>query len=251
MATHDQLSLPDQHLDPSIAASYDEAVADRFTEAAVAPAVKLLAELAGNGTAVEFAVGTGRLALPLALSGTTVKGIDFSEPMLAELRKKQGAEAVSLTLGDITETLVCSDATLVYLVFNTIGNLRTQSQQTACFRNAAAHLRSGGRFVIENNLPKINQLPAGETIRPFDISPGHIGFDEYVDRVNQIMISHHYFITGDRVRNVSGAFRYVWPSELDLMAELSGMTLENRWSDWERSPFTGDSSAHVSVFRKP
>ena len=251
MATHDQLSLPDQHLDPSIAASYDEAVADRFTAAAVAPAVTLLAELAGNGTAVEFAVGTGRLALPLARSGTTVQGIDFSEPMLAELRKKQGAEAVSLTLGDITETLVCSDATLVYLVFNTIGNLRTQSQQTACFRNAAAHLRSGGRFVIENNLPKIHQLPAGETIRPFDISPGHIGFDEYVDRVNQIMISHHYYITGDQVRNVSGAFRYVWPSELDLMAELSGMTLENRWSDWERSPFTGDSSAHVSVFRKP
>jgi len=250
MATHHHLSLPDEHLNPLIAASYDEAVADRFAEDAVAPAVKFLAELAGNGTAVEFAVGTGRLALPLALGGTLVKGIDFSEPMLAELRKKQGADAVSLTLGDITETQVCCDATLVYLVFNTIGNLRTQSRQTACFRNAAAHLQSGGRFVIENGLPKLHQLPAGETIRPFDVSPSHFGFDEYVDRVNQIMISHHYFINGDRVRNVSGAFRYVWPSELDLMAELAGMTLEDRWADWKRTPFTGDSSSHVSVFRK-
>lgn len=251
MATNDHLSLPDQHLNPLIAATYDAACSDRFAEDAVAPAVNLLADLVGSGTAVEFAVGTGRLALPLALRGIPVRGIDFSEPMLAELRKKRGAEAVSLTLGDITETQVCSDATLVYLVFNTIGNLRTQSRQTACFRNAAAHLKSGGCFVIENGVPRLNQLPAGEKIRAFDLSSSHFGFDEYVDRVNQIMISHHYFINGDRVRNVSGAFRYVWPSELDLMSELAGMTLEDRWADWQRAPFTGDSSSHVSVFRKP
>ncbi len=251
MATEDHLFLPDQHLNPLIAASYDASVADRFAEDAVGPAVKLLADLAGHGTAVEFAVGTGRLALPLARGGTQVAGIDFSEPMLTELRKKPGADDVSLTLGDITGIQVCSDATLVYLVFNTIGNLRTQQQQTACFRNAAAHLQSGGRFVIETGVPKLHQLAAGETIRPFDVSPNHFGFEEYVDRVNQIMMSHHYFIDGDRVRNVSGAFRYVWPSELDLMAELAGMTLENRWADWKRTPFTGDSPSHVSVFRKP
>ena len=246
----DYLSTPDQHLEPSVAANYDDAVAQRFSAEAIGPAIRVLADLAGKGTAVEFAVGTGRLALPLAEAGTAVHGIDFSEPMLAELRKKEGAERISLTLGDMTETRVCNDATLVYLVFNTIGNLRTQQQQVACFRNAAAHLESGGCFLIETGVPKLHQLPAGETIRPFDVSPHHLGFDEYVDRVNQILISHHYFIEGDRVRTLSGAFRYVWPSELDLMAELAGMSLEERWADWNRDQFTGDSQSHISIWRK-
>ncbi len=250
MVTADHGSWPDQHLDPATAASYDVAVADRFTHAMVAPAVTVLAELAGDGLAVEFGVGTGRLAIPLAATGTVVHGIDFSEPMLAELRRKEGADRVALTVGDMTETRVGSDATLVYLVFNTIGNLRTQRLQVACFRNAAAHLRTGGRFVIETGVPRLHQLPPGESIRPFDVSPGHLGFDEYVDRVEQILVSHHYFITGDRVRTVSGAFRYVWPSELDLMAELAGLELESRWEDWHRNRFTGDSPAHVSVYRK-
>ncbi len=247
----DLISRPDQHLDPVVAAHYDDAVADRFRPDAVEPAVAVLAELAGDGRVVEFAVGTGRLALPLAATGTTVHGIDLSEPMLAELRKKPGADLVTLTAGDMTETRVCSDATLVYLVFSTIGNLRTQAEQVACFRNAAAHLRAGGRFVIENGVPKLHQLPPGETIRPFDVSPHHLGFDEYVDRVHQILVSHHYFVEGDRVRTVSGAFRYTWPSELDLMAELAGMVLENRWAGWDRGPFHGDAPSHVSVWRKP
>jgi len=171
--------------------------------------------------------------------------------MLAELRKKRGAERVSLTVGDMTDTTVCADAALVYLVFNTITNLRTQAQQVACFRNAAAHLAPGGAFVIETGLPQLHRLPPGETIVPFDVSEHHLGFEEYVDRVNQISISHHYFIDGDRVRTSSPAFRYVWPSELDLMAELAAMTLESRWADWRRSPFTSDSQSHVSVWRKP
>jgi len=251
MATSDHLSWPDQHLDASVAASYDDAVSDRFSADAVVPAVDVLAELAGDGAAVEFAVGTGRLALPLAATGAVVHGIDFSEAMLAELRKKEGAERISLTLGDMTETRVCSDASLVYLVFNTIGNLRSQYQQVACFVNAAAHLRPGGCFVIENNVPNLYGLSAGETIRPVDVSPHHLGFDEFVDRVNQILVSHHYFIDGDRVRTVSGAFRYVWPSELDLMARLAGLTLESRWADWHRSPFVDASTSHVSAWRKP
>ncbi len=251
MATSDHLSVPDAHLLPWVATNYDRAVADRFSADVVGPAVDVLAGFAGDGTAVEFAVGTGRIALPLAATGTTVYGIDFSEAMLAELRKKDGFERINLTTGDMTETRVCDDASLVYLVFNTIGNLRTQQQQVACFRNAAAHLRPGGRFVIENNVPNLHGLSAGETIRPYDVSPEHLGFDEYADRVNQILVSHHYFITGDRVRTLAGAFRYVWPSELDLMAQLAGLTFESRWADWHRNAFTDDSKSHVSVWRKP
>lgn len=249
MDSADHLSRPDQHLDPEVAAHYDDAAAERFGPDAIEPAVAVLAELAGDGVAVEFAVGTGRLALPLVAAGIPVHGIDISEPMLAQLRDKPGAEHLSVTAGDMTETRVCSDATVVYLVFNTIGNLRTQEQQVACFRNAAAHLRPGGRFVIENGVPKLHQLPPGETIRPFEVSPHHLGFDEYVDRVDQVFVSHHYFIEGDRVRSVSGAFRYVWPSELDLMAELAGMTLEARWAGWNRDLFTSESPSHVSVWR--
>lgn len=251
MESRDHLTEPDQHLDPQVAADYDASVDDRFSPDAVDPAVAFLAELAGDGTAVEFAIGTGRIALPLSASGVEVVGLDVSGPMLAELRAKDGADRITSTVADMTETRLCSDASLVYLVFNTIGNLRSQQQQVACFRNAAAHLRSGGRFVVENGVPQLRRLPVGESIVPFDVSAQHLGFDEYCDLVDQILVSHHYFVDGDRVKVVTGAFRYVWPSELDLMAEIAGLTLEARWSDWQRSPFTGDSAAHVSVWRKP
>ena len=251
VAASDPLSSPDPHLDPVVAANYDEAEAARFDPAAVGPAVNLLASLAGSGSAVEFAVGTGRLALPLAETGVAVHGIDFSEAMLAELQKKPGAARIALRQGDMTSTQVCSDASLVYLVFNTITNLRSQAQQVACFRNAAAHLAPGGRFVIENGVPKLHRMPAGQTIHPFDVSPDHLGFDEYVDLVDQISVPHRYFIDGDKVRTQSSIFRYVWPSELDLMAKLAGLELEYRWADWHRSPFTGNDTDHVSVWRKP
>ena len=250
MPASEYLALPDPHLNPLVAATYD-AADELFSLEATGAAVEVLSDLAGDGAAVEFAVGTGRLALPLTEAGVRVHGIDFSEPMLAELRRKEGAELISVTVGDMTETRVCGDAALVYLVFNTITNLRTQRQQVACFRNAAAHLAPGGCFVIENGLPQLHRLPPGETIVPFDVSAHHLGFEEYVDRVNQISISHHYHIDGDQVRTSSPAFRYVWPSELDLMAELAGMTLEARWADWHRSPFTDESQSHVSVWRKP
>lgn len=251
MSTAKYLDWPDEHLDPVVAGDYDHSVSGRFADEVVVPAVDVLAELAAGGVAVEFAIGTGRLALPLAAKGVPVRGIDFSEAMLAELRKKEGADRVAIVHGDMTDTQVSSDASLVYLVFNTIGNLRAQGKQVACFRNAASHLRPGGCFVIENIVPNLYGLSAGETIRPFDVSPHHLGFDEFADRVNQILISHHYFIDGDRVRTVSGAFRYVWPSELDLMAELAGLRFESRWADWDRTPFTNQSTSHVSVWRKP
>lgn len=251
MSSSDYLAIPDPHLDPVVAAAYDDPTHKVFSNAVVGPAVDLLADLAGDGRAVEFAVGTGRLALPLAQAGVKVHGIDFSEPMLAELATKEGAELVAVVVGDMTETLVCDDAAVVFLAFNTIMNLRSQPQQVACFRNAAAHLKPGGCFVIENMVPQLRRLPPGETVVPFDVSDRHLGFEEYVDLANQISVSHHYHIDGNRVRTSAPAFRYVWPSELDLMAELAGMTLESRWADWDRSPFTGESPKHVSVWRKP
>lgn len=242
-------SQPDPHLDPVVAAAYDDPAHVRFSTETVGATVEVLAGLADGGTAVEFAVGTGRIAVPLAATGVEVRGIDFSEAMVAELRRKPGAERVAVTVGDMTETQVCDDAAVVYLVYNTIQNLRTQAGQVACFRNAAAHLGPGGRFVIENEVPRLHHLPPGETVVPFDISDRHLGFDEYIDLANQISVSHHYHFDGDRVRRSSPAFRYVWPSELDLMAELAGMTLEHRWADWDRSPFTGQSESHISVWR--
>jgi SAM-dependent methyltransferase len=247
----DYLARPDQHLDPLVAARYDAGDADRFGDAAVDAAVSVLAELAGDGVAVEFAVGTGRIALPLAAAGVDVVGIDISEPMIDVLRAKPGADRMAVTIGDMTETRVHSDASLVYLVYNTIGNLRSQRRQVACFRNAAAHLRPGGRFLIETGVPRLRRLAPGESILPFDVSTHHLGFDEYIDLVGQILISHHYFVEDGRARTVAGAFRYVWPSELDLMAELAGMRLEHRWSGWDRGEFTGDSESHVSVWRLP
>ncbi len=251
MAVPDYLSKPDPHLSPEIAAVYDAAHASRFAAEEVEPAVDFLVELAEGGPAVEFAVGTGRLALPLSKRLDTVHGLDFSTAMLDELRKKEGVDRLSLTVGDMTSTRVCDDASLVFLAFNTITNLRTQQQQVECFANAADHLKSGGRFVIEVGVPKLQGLPAGESIRPFDVSPNHLGFDEYIDRVNQISISHHYFVDGDQVRTSSPSFRYAWPSELDLMAQLAGMTLENRYANWQKDGFTGDSPTHVSVWLKP
>lgn len=240
---------PDSHLQPEVAANYDRRTGSERMEE-VDRTVAVLSELAEGGRIVEFAVGTGRVALPLAATGADVLGIDFSEPMLDELRKKDPEGSVAITAGDMTSTQVCSDATLVYLVFNTIMNLRSQADQVACFANAAAHLAAGGRFVIETNVPSIQRLPPGETIRPFRVTPDHLGFDEYVDTVEQISISHHYFFDGDTVTRDSPSFRYVWPSELDLMAELAGMRREHRWADWSRAPFTGASPSHVSVWQK-
>lgn len=250
MPDRDYLSEPDAHLNPVVAAVYDDTPDGHFDPGVIRGTVDCLVDLAGGGTAVEFAVGTGRVALPLAQRGVAVLGIDISKPMLDQLSAKPGAELVEVVVGDMSTDVVCTDARLVYLVFNTIMNLRTQEQQVQCFGNAAAHLAPGGRFVIETMVPQLWQLPPGETIRPFDVSETHLGFEEYADFVQQISISHHYHIDGDRVRVNAPAFRYVWPSELDLMAKLAGMELEARWADWDRSPLTSDSRYHVSVWRK-
>ncbi|BAN02280.1 class I SAM-dependent DNA methyltransferase [Ilumatobacter coccineus] len=242
----DHLRAPDEHLDPAVAATYDDAVAARFHPDEVGPTVDRLVELADDATAVEFAIGTGRIALPLADRGVTVRGIDLSEPMLDRLRAKAGSDRVEVTVGDMTSVQLGVKTSLVYLVFNTIMNLRTQHEQVGCFRNAVRHLAPGGRFVVETIVPRFDRLGT----HVFDLSDDHVGIDEYVDPVGQISISHHFVRDADgRHRKRSAAFRYAWPSELDLMAQIAGLTLEHRWADWHRSPFTADSTAHVSVWR--
>ena len=198
---------------------------------------------------LEFGIGTGRIALPLSRRGIRVHGIDLSTAMVARLRAKPGNENIGVTIGDFATTRVGETFTLAYLVFNTIANLTTQDEQVECFRNAAAHLKSGGRFVVEVGIPDLRRLPPGETVRPFTVSPTRLGFDEY-DVATQGEISHHYWIDGDKLRTLSVPFRYVWPSELDLMARIAGMGLRARWSGWNREPFTNDSTKHVSVWEK-
>jgi len=223
---------------------------DLFRPSVVDPVVSFLAELAGDGGALEFGIGTGRIALPLSQRGVRVHGIDVSAAMVAQLRPKPGADKIGVTIGDLASAGVNARFRLVYLVYNTIMNLTTQDEQVECFRNAAAHLEPGGCFVIEVGIPALQRLPPGETVRAFHLSPAHLGFDEY-DVAAQVLYSHHYQVReGGRLEVDSAPYRYVWPSELDLMARLAGMALRERWSGWNREPSTSDSTKHVSVWQK-
>jgi SAM-dependent methyltransferase len=242
--------MPEDHFGERVAAKFDERYAYQSDPTVLEPIVAFLAELARDGAALELGIGTGRIALPLARRGVRVHGIDLSEAMVARLRAKPGAEQMEVTIGDFATTTVDGTFSVVYLVANTIMNLTTQDEQVACFENAAAHLEPGGCFVIEVIVPGLQRLPPGETFQPFDVSPTHLGFDEY-DVARQACISHHYWVEDGAVEVLSPPFRYVWPSELDLMARLAGMTLRERWSDWTREPFTSDSTKHVSVWEKP
>ena len=238
------------YFDERVAARYDESTGEMFDPAVVAPVVDLLAELAGSGRALELGIGTGRIAVPLAQRGVSVHGIDMSNAMVAKLRAKEGSQDIGVTIGDFATTTVEGTFSVAYLVFNTIQNLTTQAEQVACFRNVAAHLEPGGCFVIEVGVPSLRRLPPGETIRAFHLSETRWGIDEF-DVANQGLISHHFQIVDGRVERNSVPFRYVWPEELDLMAQLAGMSLRERWSGWKREPFTSESRQHVSVWEKP
>lgn len=240
---------PDGYFGAEVAADYDDPGSLMFQAAAIDPAVDLLSELAGNGRACEFAIGTGRIALPLTARGVPVSGLELSRAMVEQLRAKPGAERIAVTIGDMATTRVPGDFTLVYLVFNTIMNLTSQRAQTDCFRNAAAHLQPGGHFLVEVMVPDLRRLPPGQNAVPFDISERHLGFDTY-DTATQAMTSHHISIAAGVPRYSAVPFRYVWPSELDLMAELAGMRLQNRWQSWTGEPFTAESRSHVSVWQK-
>ena len=239
----------DGYFDERVAARYDESSAEMFQPEAVDPVLDFLADLAGSGRALELAIGTGRIALPLAQRGVPVHGIDMSQAMVARLRAKPGGEDIGVTIGDFATTTVEGAFSVAYLVFNTISNLTTQEEQVACFRNVAAHLEPGGCFVIEVGIPELQRLPPGETFRVFHASESRWGIDEY-DVANQGLISHHFEIVDERLERNSVPFRYTWPSELDLMAQLAGMSLRERWSGWKGEPFTSESRKHVSVWEK-
>ena len=237
------------HFDEPVAARYDDSSADMFAAEAVDPVVDFLAELAGGGAALELGIGTGRIALPLTARGVPVSGIDLSKAMVARLREKPDGKEIAVTIGDFATARLDGTFALAYLVFNTIMNLTTQGEQVACFENVARHLEPGGHFVIEVGVPELRRLPPGETVRPFTVTPTRLGFDEF-DVAAQGLISHHYWLEDGTWQSLSMPFRYVWPSELDLMARIAGLTLRERWSDWRRAPFTSESRKHVSDWQK-
>ena len=241
--------MPEDYFGEPVAAEYDNTSADMFDSAVVDPAVDFLAELAGDGAALELGIGTGRIALPLAERGVRVHGIDLSEAMVARLRAKQGGDEIPVAIGDFARTRVDGAFAVAYLVFNTIMNLTSQDEQVACFENAASHLEPGGCFVIEVMVPALRLLPPGERFVVFNLSEDHVGIDEY-DVAEQGLSSHHISPAGGAWERSSMPFRYVWPAELDLMARLAGMTLRERWSGWRREPFTNESTKHVSVWQK-
>lgn len=221
-----------------------------FAPEVVGPTVEMLARLADGGAVLELAIGTGRIGVPLRAKGVPVTGIELSAPMVDQLRTKVSADELPVVVGDMATTRVPGEFTLVLLVFNTIGNLRTQAEQVECFRNAARHLAPRGRFVIEVGLPPLRRLVPGQVAVPFDVTDEHLGFDTF-DLVTQQATSHHVNRQPDGTyRRGTHNYRYVWPSELDLMARLAGMELESRYEDWVGTPFGPDSETHVSVWRQ-
>ena len=240
----------DGYFDERVAARYDASSAEMFEPSVVDPVIDFLVELAGSGRALELGVGTGRIALPLAQRGVPVHGIELSSAMVARLRAKPGGDDIGVTVGDFASTRVDGTFSLAYVVFNTIMNLTTQAAQVACFRNVAAHLEPGGRYVIEVGVPDLQRLPAGDTIRAFHVSETRWGLDEY-DVAAQGLTSHHVEMVDGGIERFSVPFRYVWPSELDLMALLAGMDLRERWGGWDHEPFMSESRMHVSVWQKP
>lgn len=233
------------------ASRYDDPASPMFSPEVINATVDFLAHLAGQGPALEFAIGTGRVAIPLAERGVSVSGIEMSQPMVDQLHRKEPDLDIPITIGDMATTAVTGEYSLVYLVFNTIGNLRTQDEQVECFRNAARHLTPGGHFVIEVGVPALRRFPPGQGAVPFEVSAHHTGLDTY-DVTTQQGTSHHYTRQDDdSYRYSTSNFRYIWPAECDLMAKLAGLEPAGRWADWDRSPFTTESESHISVWRRP
>jgi SAM-dependent methyltransferase len=237
--------------DAETAQRYDSPGTGMFDPDVLEPTVAMLARLAEGGPALEFAIGTGRVAIPLAEQGVRVTGIELSSPMVEQLRRKVDEATIPVVMGDMASAAApgAGRYTLVYLVYNTISNLLTQSEQVACFRNAARHLAPGGRFVIELWVPELRRLPPGADATVWHAEPGYIGLDTY-DVLNQRVVSHHFTFDDSRTARLGRSpHRYIWPAELDLMGELAGFTLESRRSDWSGSEFTAESRSHVSVYR--
>jgi SAM-dependent methyltransferase len=236
--------MPEDFFAGRVAERYDSDLGNRGDPAVIAATADFLAELAGDGAALELGIGTGRIALPLSERGVRVHGIDLSPDMVAQLRTKPGGDDIPVTIGDFATTRVAGTFSLAYLVFNTINNLTTQDAQVACFENVATHLEPGGRFVVEVG------VPGRQPLRVFALSDTHVGIDEY-EADTQRLVSHHFTLVDGRWERLSMPFRSVSPAELDLMARIAGMSLRERWSGWKREPFTAGSKKHVSVWQKP
>jgi SAM-dependent methyltransferase len=240
--------------DAAVAQRYDTPGTGMFAPEVLTPTVTRLAELAEGGAALEFAIGTGRVAVPLAERGVPVTGIELSGPMVEQLRTKADEATIAVVMGDMATTRAPGTYSLVYLVYNTISNLLTQAEQVECFRNAARHLAPGGRFVIELWVPELRTLPPGKEATVWRADPGYVGLDTY-DILNQRVVSHHFHFDSDEGKQEARLFRsphrYIWPSELDLMAQPAGFELESRHADWSGAEFTAESRSHVSVYRLP
>lgn len=242
--------MPEAHFEEWIAQRYRTLWPELFEPAVVEATVDFLARLAGAGSALEFGIGTGRIAIPLRRRGVLVKGIELSRAMAAELTAQDEASNIDVTIGDFAKTKTDGAFRLVYLLRNTITNLITQDEQIDAFRNAAAHLEPGGYFLIENYVPELRRLPPGEKMHVFTATPSHLGFEKY-DAARQVAVSHHYWVIDGQFKQFSSPHRYVWPAELDLMARLAGLILVQRWSGWNREPFTSESRSHISVWQQP
>jgi len=242
----------DEIWDAETAQRYDTPGTGMFALEVLGPTVQRLSALADGGRALEFAIGTGRVAIPLAQSGVAVTGIELSQPMIDRLRAKIAEATIPVVVGDMASATAPGRFQLVYLVFNTIANLLTQAEQVACFRNAARHLEPGGRFVIELWVPEVGKFPRDQNVSVYHSEPGYIGLDVY-DVLNQRLVSHHFRFdeTGREAKLFRTPHRYIWPAELDLMAQLAGFELESRHADWDCTEFTAESRSHVSVYRLP
>jgi SAM-dependent methyltransferase len=236
---------------PEIAEVYDRTYRGQFEHSVLGPMVAVLGDLAAGGPVLEFAIGTGRVALPLSARGVAVHGLELSPHMAAQLAAKPGADAIAVTIGDMTTARVPgAPFSLVYLVANTLMNVTTQDEQVAVFANAAAHLRPGGCFVLQLIVPQLRRVPAGESAWVFTLDNDHVGVETFDDPVGQIASSHHWMEVDGRLVRHAAPYRYVWPSELDLMARIAGFRLRDRWADWDRSAFVAESRSQVAVFKR-
>jgi SAM-dependent methyltransferase len=242
--------MPAHIWEREIAEVYDATSAAMFDPSVLDPCVEFLASLAGDGAALEFAIGTGRVALPLSQRGVSVSGIELSPDMVDQLKAKLGADQIPVAIGDMTTTRVDGSFNLVYVVWNALTNVTTQDEQLEVVANAAAHLVQGGHFVVEVVVPQLRHIPAGELGRVFTLEEDHIGIETFDDLVGQVSWSHHWIHVDGRLLRHSAPSRQLWPSELDLMGKMSGLRLTERWTNWSRQPFSSDSPQQVAVFEK-
>ena len=237
------------------ASTYGDRIADVYDDlhAHMDPsdAVEALARLAGPGPALELAIGTGRVALPLAARGVEVHGIDASDAMVAKLRAKPGGDAIAVTIGDFADVPVAGRFSLIFVAFNTFFGLLTQEDQVRCFRNAAERLADDGVFVIEAFVPDVARFDRGQRVSAIRVEVDRVQLDAAkFDPVTQTVESQHVFLGTDGVRLNPVSIRFAYPPELDLMAQLAGLRLRERWSGWKREAFTSESGQHVSVYER-